>query len=279
MTGRPRQRDAHSVMIEQWLDQVLADPATKRMDFSVAWAVSLHFNRATRVAWAAVDEYAKRCHTDRRTVQRSLRRLESAGHLAAIKGGGRKVTTRYQPVLKNSGAGAAVSDAENSGAGAAVSAPKRAAGQPQKGGSPAPSPHENSGAGAAQPLKERIPLRTADFRAGARESESAPDLDSEFEEFFRQFPCKEAKDEARRAYRAVLKKGEVTPAELLHAAMLYAASVAHKEPGWTKMPSNWLRGGRWKEKPAPAPAPSQPMGFVDIAEAMARDAEDREHEP
>jgi hypothetical protein len=81
MTARPRQRDAHSVMIEQWLDEVLADPTTKRMDFSIAWAVSLHFNRTTRVAWAAVDEYAKRCHTDRRTVQRSLRRLESAGHL------------------------------------------------------------------------------------------------------------------------------------------------------------------------------------------------------
>jgi hypothetical protein len=27
MTTRPRQRDAHSVMIEQWLDEVLADPA------------------------------------------------------------------------------------------------------------------------------------------------------------------------------------------------------------------------------------------------------------
>ena len=99
-------------------------------------------------------------------------------------------------------------------------------------------------------------------------------MDFDFDEFYRQYPRKQGEDAARRAYRAVRKKG-VTRDALLHAVLIYAATVAGKEPGLVKAPAGWLNDGRYKDEPN-AQAPSQPIGFVDISEALALDAEERE---
>jgi len=272
MNARRRQRDAHAIMVEEWLDNVLADSALTRMDFSVAWAVSLHFNRASHCAWAAVDEYARRCHTDRRTVQRSLRRLERTGHLASTKGGGRKRTNRYQPILTNSGAGAAVSDPENSGADAAVSAPERAASQPQKGGEPAPKAPQNSGTSAAQPLNNNRPLRTSDSsaRAIARADDRAPDdLDLGFERWWPLYPKHEAQAAARREYDNIVRSSRATPAELDRGAMIYAAACDAREARYIASPARWLKDERWKDEP-PTQAASSRDNPIEVAAELAR---------
>jgi hypothetical protein len=254
MSERPRQRDPHAVKLERWLGQVRADPRIRWVDFAIAWAISCYFNRSTGIAWASVDEYAKRAHTDRRTVQRSLSRLIAAGHLSVVRGGGRKVTNQYQPILKNSGAGAALSDPGNSGIGAALSATETAAGWTQNSGRVDPNHPENSGTRAAQPLNKR-PLRTTDSqRALTRASESAPsDLDPAFEEFWRQYPAKRARPAARKAFEKVVRSGRATADELVHAAMVYAAACDGREARYVASPDRWLRHERWAdEEPAPA---------------------------
>lgn len=66
---------------------------------------------------------------DRRTVQRACRRLEAAGLVAVIKGGGRGLANRYAIPL---------AVPEKGGTSAAVSEPERAAAASQKGGATVP---------------------------------------------------------------------------------------------------------------------------------------------
>jgi hypothetical protein len=288
MTARPRQRDPHSEIVELWLDQVLADPATKPI-FLIAWAISCYFNRTSGAAWAGVDEYATRAHTHPRNVQRALHRLVLTGHLSAVIGGGRKLTNQYRPILKNSGAGAAVSDAENPGADAALSdhetpasappfptdkTPALVVKNPGVGGIETPG---NPGADATQPLKERLPLKTTDSRAAAR-SDDNPDLVSAFERWWVLYPKHEAKAAAFREYAKIIRSGRATTAELDRGAMIYAAACDGREARYIARADRWLKDGRWTDEPTAAAPPPRPMGFVDIAEALALDAEERERE-
>jgi hypothetical protein len=263
-----RERDEHAIMVEQFLDEVLAD---KRAcgSFIVAWAVSCYFNRSTGIAWASVDEYATRARIDRRNVQRGLARLVATGHLSVVRGGGRKLTNHYRPILKNSGADAPVSDPGNSGADAPVSTPERVALVAQKGGVGGTNIPGKGGAHATQPLKERRPLKTSDSqRAHARASESPPDSDSgveaprparhqieeAFGRFWAAYPRRVAKLAARKAFAAAIKQG-ADPEAVIAGATRYAAERANQPPRYTKHPATWLNGGCHEDEAAPDAAP------------------------
>jgi hypothetical protein len=80
-------------------------------------------------------------------------------------------------------------------------------------------------------------------------------LQVRFEDWWRQYPRKRAKEAARRAYERVLRRGLATREELLAGAMRYAAEQTGRDPNFTKFPANWLNGGCWQDEPDERVAP------------------------
>jgi hypothetical protein len=117
--------------------------------------------------------------------------------------------------------------------------------------------------------RESLELDLGD-EEGRRRDQTPPDTDS-FEAWWRQYPRKEDKTDAKKAYRAVRKKKLATAAELLAGAMRYAAERqraaeiegSDKAYRYTKFPATWLRAGSWANEPAaPTTSTIDPNGTV-----------------
>lgn len=96
---------------------------------------------------------------------------------------------------------------------------------------------------------------------------SAAADDAEFETWWKAYPRKTAKGNARAPYRTARKK--VSAEVLLVAAGAYAKSIAGKDPKFTAHAATWLNGERWLDEapmattltaedewPTPAPPPA-----------------------
>lgn len=88
-----------------------------------------------------------------------------------------------------------------------------------------------------------------------------PPLDG-FDAWWAVYPRKTAKDAARKAYRAALKRATVE--ELLAGAERYRDDP-HRTPQFTAYPATWLNGGRWGDEPLPSagPPPRAPLAPQD----------------
>jgi hypothetical protein len=266
-------RDKHNVMIERWLRQVLADPQMRRWaDFAVAWVVSCYFNRSTGIAFAAVETYAANAHVDRRAVQRALVRLVDAGHLSRVRGGGRERRNQYRMVVKETAVdGPPFSDQETAVDGPPFSDVNSG---PWTQETAVHEPHKQRS--IDRPTSERPLKGTSDSpRADARETDSSPDLDSGFEDFWRQFPAKRAKGSARREFEKVVRAGRASADDLVHAAMRYAAAVDDgRAARFIASPARWLKDERWTDQePAPAERTGS-VGMLTIADALYGAASD-----
>jgi hypothetical protein len=89
-------------------------------------------------------------------------------------------------------------------------------------------------------MREKKPAASADA-----------DTDASFEIWWKQYPKKADKQDALKAYRAVIKKKLATPDQLLSAVMRYAADRSREDPKYTKNPATWLNKGSWANEPAP----------------------------
>jgi hypothetical protein len=103
----------------------------------------------------------------------------------------------------------------------------------------------------------------------ADERESPPS--EEFEEFWKQYPRKDSKDNARRAYAKARKK--VSWATIMSGVLRYAAERDGQDRKFTKCPTTWLNGGCWEDDAgSPVPAverrPSQKRGDIFTAMQM-----------
>lgn len=74
--------------------------------------------------------------------------------------------------------------------------------------------------------------------------------DLAFQAFWSVYPRKQAKDDARKAWRQALGKG-ADPAHIVAGAERYRDDP-NREPEYTKLPAGWLRDGRWDDDPLPA---------------------------
>ena len=92
--------------IIRYRNQVKADRRLHAVDFTVAFQLTERTNKAEfeksgrLVTWQGADTMAAATGLHERTVQRSVRRLQSNGHLAVITGGGRWLSNRYELILK-----------------------------------------------------------------------------------------------------------------------------------------------------------------------------------
>ena len=60
-------------------------------------------------------------------------------------------------------------------------------------------------------------------------------------------PRKVAKAKARSLYRRLVRKGEVTPEQLLSAIMAFSAVMTETDPKYICYPATWLSQGRWDD--------------------------------
>lgn len=71
-------------------------------------------------------------------------------------------------------------------------------------------------------------------------------LFDQFEDWWKHYPRKVAKGDARKAYQKALKK--VSHETLVLAAKAFSASVADTDPRFICHPATWLNGERWSDE-------------------------------
>lgn len=77
------------------------------------------------------------------------------------------------------------------------------------------------------------------------------DFENWFGEFWKLFPRRVGKLDAKRAYVQALH--HATPDEINEGARAYARERSGQEPQYTKHPAGWLRSGRWADERPPEP--------------------------
>jgi len=93
-----------------------------------------------------------------------------------------------------------------------------------------------------EPEPYNILTSKRDFDGGLGDTGS----DGDFDKFWQSVPRKVGKGQARKAYRAALKK---TDAETIQIGIeKFAASVIGKDPTYIAHPSSWLNGERWDDE-------------------------------
>jgi hypothetical protein len=147
------------------------------------------------------------------------------------------------------------------------------------------APRKNRGAHSGAQYRDPSPRGTATARKtlthGAAKSPG-------FDDFWRAYPKRVAKEAARKAYGKAIERG-ATPAALLAGAQRYAAERKDQDPKYTKHPATWLNGGCWEDElPGGAvidqegnvlaiqqPPPQRPRrtGFAAIADEMIEENE------
>lgn len=85
-----------------------------------------------------------------------------------------------------------------------------------------------------------------------------------FDQFWAAYPKKVAKIAAQKAWKAATKAA--TPAQIVHAAILYAEARRGGEDRFTKNPATWLNGGCWDD--VPAHAANRPRTSTEDLEAL-----------
>jgi hypothetical protein len=84
--------------------------------------------------------------------------------------------------------------------------------------------------------------------APAKKKKSAANHDEPFEEFWRGYPRRVAKEAAHKAYAAAIKRG-IKPETMNEGAKRYAGERAGQDPKYTKHPATWINGGCWEDEP------------------------------
>jgi hypothetical protein len=257
--------------------------------FKLAWLLAYRYmNRETLTARPAQETLARDLNVSIRTVQRLLDILEPLG-LTVIPGDGRGHASTY------------AIDPERATRVSSFRAKRVTPVSPiddekgdirrQKGRHPAT---EKGDTGVA-PTLIREPRREprvesdsppADFfgdvkkdsRGEERIRKKARAVPAEsFEEFWRVYPKRIAKETARKAFNAAIKRG-ATADVLIAGARRYAGERAGQESRYTKHPATWLNGGCWHDEPA-ARADGPPIIDGVTGEPVAAAPSRRRNEP
>ena len=83
-------------MIELF-DRIMQDDRLSGADLRVGWALLRHVNQETGRTWPSVNRLSQKCHLAKRSVQRSLKRLEDSGWYKLIESGGGDKSKVWMP--------------------------------------------------------------------------------------------------------------------------------------------------------------------------------------
>ncbi|WP_376957710.1 helix-turn-helix domain-containing protein [Azospirillum sp. A26] len=206
----------------------------------------------------AVPTVARDCDLGERTVQEALRRLEADGLLVMVREAdfSRRRPREYRIDVTVLGQMAEPHDerrtGRRTGAGTAPAQDAHRCGS-HTGAESAPvqEPHPTGAAAAPNPPLDP-PREKTDSPAPAvpKRTHTAPDDEPEgFADWYAAYPRKRDPGQARKAYRAALRK--TSPAVLLMAARAYADDCHRtgRDPKFTKHPTTWLNAEAWTNPP------------------------------
>lgn len=115
------------------------------------------------------------------------------------------------------------------------------------GGGPKSGPHNAE--------RTQAPLQEDSSSPAAQTDEPAEDLHLEaFGAFWSNYPKKRAREEAKKAWIAAIKRG-ADPQHMVDRAQAYARERFGQDPKYTKYPATWLNKGCYDDEPDPQPAP------------------------
>jgi len=252
-------------------------------DCAVLWQICERYNEQAGAAWPSLNTLAADTQRDRRTVQRSIAKLEKAGLVAVVKHGNRTTSNRYRPEFSRASVGAPTP----LGVGAPVSE-GRGAGVAKVG---APTPLESSyEPGYEAGVNNWGPSpAVAGSGGGAGPALGAPSVPPNsgrrFPEFWAAYPKARDVFKAEQAIGALLAEG-VELVDLVRGARAYAAWVQAQpwpdKDKYTKGPANWLVARCWLDdhtvtpkREQPAKAPRSPQAPSNGAVARKADAANR----
>lgn len=215
-------------------------------------------------AWPSVRTLAQKTRQDERTIQRAINELIELGELRVGRGAGPKGSNMYQVVTTGS-------DANPRQDVTPGSLPPRQPATPE-GGSVPPTPRQPATPGGGSvppntsvdtPQNHQEHTTTAfepppvlfDPAAPPRRKASPVADDPLFDEFWRTYPRRVGKDDARRAWAGTRSKlGAAQRADPRH--IIAAAARYRDDPNrvdqFTAHPATWLNQGRWDDDPLPA---------------------------
>jgi hypothetical protein len=214
----------------------LATPKLSAGDCAVLWQLCDRYNEQAGAAWPSMTRLASDISRDRKTVQRSLARLEAAELVQVTERGSRTRSNRYRPSFPRLGAQAPE--------GRGVDAPRVEALAPPEsihepgyqagvnGGVPSPA-DAGSGGGAGAAL----------------EAQPVPPSGRQFPAFWSAYPKATGVYKAEQAIESILASGQATLSDLARGARAYAAWVQAQpwadKAKYTKGPANWLAARGW----------------------------------
>jgi hypothetical protein len=269
-----------------WLRQVAADGGLSPAASRVAIALTRYFSREQDgAAWMSQATLARDLGMPDRTMRHGLSSLIDRGHVVTKRRGRMETSLYYlalktcdsdrQPIADHDRPAVADHDRQPVATHTGVTG-KNLQGDRQK---PArvtgnPLPTNSLKEPLEEPIEKRdsLPLDLGDEDSGRRSRSPSSDIDAEFEEFYRQYPRRVAKEAARKAYVSALSRCAVTPAELLAGVMRYAAERNGKDPQYTRYPATWLNQGGWADEAAMPIGNSVPNGYdhINVGAAIAR---------
>lgn len=118
-------------------------------------------------------------------------------------------------------------------------------GFPDSSGNPSGNPSENPSAKGSLDLHHPATSNQQPLTSASAD-------DDDFEQWWTTYPRKDGKGQARKAFRAALKKASID--ELAEGVERYAATVARSERKFIAMPATWLNGERWLDEADGSPA-------------------------
>ncbi len=207
-----------------FLGAIMNDMDLSGADLRTAYRILGHMNREKGMCFVSDDMLAEGAGVNKKTAQKSVKKLLNRGWFKATRGHGRGISTIYTPALKKT---ATLSP---------FTRKKRGSNGSRKGGQTVPEKGVIS-----PPLPQSTNVD--------KEPQSEPQQIA-FDDFWNQYPRKVGKGNALTAYKRAVKKTD--HATLLAGVMRYAAERDGEELKFTKHPSTWLNGECWLDEPAPS---------------------------
>ena len=237
------------------LGHCLLHPKTSKGDAAVLWYLLERYNDEAGAAWPGLGNIATNTQVDRKTVQRSINRLEAENYLTVERGGraykgAPGKSNRYHP---NFALGASTPLVRNNEVGAPVSDSRGV--HAHEVGAPTPPDSSYQPGHKAGEDKEEA---TASAAAGAAVGSpppggggAPPHAGKRFEAFWQAYPPKPGArtGPVEDQIEALLDKGFQLDA-IVAGARAYAASIRAKpyhDPKYTREPKLWLTEKGWQD--------------------------------
>lgn len=238
----------------RWFEQITADHELTPLCFHVAFKISGWIKRETREGWRSQEHLAVDCGVTVNGVRGALKQLCARGHLTILTGGGRGHASVYKFILKPT---------EKTNDGCTLIEEKEQQPLPLsqiKGQPPftkgATTVHERGNHGshkgattvAPNPLSKSF-KESLEYISPKKKptKKSKLDVSEDFQEFWINYPRREEKKSAQKAYEKA--RLIATRVEILSGAIKHSAARQNQDPTFTKLPATWLNKECWTNEP------------------------------